>query len=183
MAAAAQDPGPGLHLVGGTGEVVEHLEDAKLLARIEKLDGDLKAAEKDLRSKRRMITELQRNKVQERLQYERYKDVERIATYWHKRCRGGSARCNPMSPDRFDAVRGLLDQERIVVDEETGKKRREPMYTLDQFKAAIDGAFFDCFVTKRKNGSVQRHDDLELIARSSKHFEEFIAKAPRRAEP
>jgi hypothetical protein len=105
--------------------------------------------------------------------------VERIATYWHKKCRGGDKRVNPMAPVRFDAVRGLLDQEQIVVDEETGKRRREPMYTLEQFKAAIDGAFFDPFVTTRKNGSQQRHDDLELVCRSSKHFEEFIAKAPR----
>lgn len=183
MAAAAQ-PEPVRHLRvvdSDTGEVVTDADIAQLQARIDKLSGDLKAAEKDLRAKRRRITELERDKIRERLDYERRKDVERIATYWHRKCRGGNSRCNPMAPDRFDAVRGLLDQERIIVDAETGKKRREQMYTLDQFKTAIDGAAFDPFITKRKNGSVQRHDDLELICRSSKHFEEFIAKAPVRA--
>jgi hypothetical protein len=177
--AAAQEPRPALHVVGGTGEVVEHKETADLLAQIEKLKGDLKMAQRDVKAKNRRIMELERDKARERLQYERRADVERIATYWHKKCRGGDKRVNPMAPVRFDAVRGLLDQEQIVVDEETGKRRREPMYTLEQFKAAIDGAFFDPFVTTRKNGSQQRHDDLELVCRSSKHFEEFIAKAPR----
>lgn len=182
-AAAAGQPElePVRHLrrVDNNGQVHdEPPEIAKLKAEIEQLQTDLKMAQRDVKAKNRRIAELQRNKVRERLGYERYDDVERIARYWHKKCRQGNSRCNPMAPDRFDAVRGLLEQERIVVDAETGEKRREPMYTLQQFKAAIDGAAFDCFVTKRKNGSVQLHDDLELICRSSKHFEEFVAKAP-----
>jgi hypothetical protein len=178
--AAAQEPARHLRAVDeNTGEVFATPKEQELQALVDKLTQDRKNLEKDLRAKRRRITELERDKVKERMGYERRDDVKRIATYWHKKCRGGDKRCNPMSPDRFDAVRGLLDQEQIVVDEETGQRRREPMYTLEQFKAAIDGAAFDAFVTTRKNGSQQRHDDLELIARSSKHFEEFIAKAPR----
>jgi hypothetical protein len=173
MAAAAQEPARGLHVVGGTGEIVEHRETALLLAEVEKLKTDLKAAERDLRAKRRRITELERDRVKERETYRRRADVERVHSYWQRRL--GHAKA--LTADRFDAVQGMLDQVRIdVVD---GKRVKAPAYSLDDFKAAIDGAWFDPFITRRKNGTEQRHDDLALICRDAKTFDGFVARAPR----
>lgn len=43
---------------------------------------------------------------------------------------------------------------------------------------AIDGAAFDPFETKRKNGSTKRHDDWSLIFRDDEKFEEMANRAP-----
>jgi hypothetical protein len=160
------------------------LSPADLHEELERLRVDLKMAQRDVRAKNRLIAELERDKVRERVEYERRAEVERIATYWHRKCRPNdyklaSPRINPMSPERFDAVRGILDQEHLVRVE--GKKRpvREPMYTLAECKAAIDGAAFDHFVKTRKNGSEKHHDDLEFIFRNSVNFEECRDRCPR----
>lgn len=180
-----------LHLVGQdlvdeNGEIVPP-EVGRLREQLEALKVDKKMLRRDITTKNRVINELQRNKVEERLNYERRAEIERIGVYWHRKCRAEDYakpvhKVQPMTPDRFDAVRAILEIERIVieVDEVTGrtKKRREPFYSPEDFKRAIDGAAFDPFRTKRKNGTWQTHDDLELICRSSKHFDEFIAKAP-----
>ena len=46
-------------------------------------------------------------------------------------------------------------------------------------RRAVEGAAYDPFVTKRKNGSTKRHDDWGLIFRDDQKFEEFCNKAPR----
>lgn len=176
---------PNLHLVGDAlvnenGEIVPR-EVAKLQDEVEKLKIDLKMAQRDVKAKNRRLAELERDRARERLDHPRYADIERVARYWHRKCREGSARVNPMSPDRFDAIACVLEQERIVVDADTRKKRREPMYTLEDCKAAVDGAHFDHFSKQRKNGSWQHYDDLELIFRDGKRFEEFRDRAPVRA--
>jgi hypothetical protein len=152
------------------------LSPAEMLEEITKLKTDLKMAQRDVRTKNRKIAELERDKVQERLDYERRGEVERVARYWWRRCRAGDRKVHYMSPDRFDAVRELMDMERLVVVD--GKKRKEPVYSMEDFKRAIDGAWFDCFESKRRNGSTVRYDDLTLICRSAAKFEEFIQKAP-----
>jgi hypothetical protein len=175
-------PARRLHLVGDqlvdddTGEIVPR-EVADLTEQVEKLKTDLRMAQRDVKAKNRRIAEMERDKAQERLNHPRYQDIERIARYWHRKCRGGSGRVNPMSPDRFDAVARILDQERIVVVD--GKRTTEPMYSMEECKAAVDGLAFDHFTKPRRNGSVQHFDDLELAFRDSKHFEEFRDKAPR----
>jgi hypothetical protein len=166
---------------------VEGVDVKQLVAEVEKLRVDLKMAQRDVKAKNRRISELERNKAQERLDYERRADVERIATYWHRKCRPDdfareTPRVNPMSPERFDAVRGILDQERLVPVEGQRRARREPTYSLEECKAAIDGAAFDHFSKQRRNGSWEHFDDLELIFRSGKHFEGFRDKAPRRVD-
>lgn len=178
MSAAARH----LHLVDEHGEVVPSAELEKLQAEVTKLRGDFKNAQNDVKTKNRTIAELRRDKIRERLDYERYADVQRIATYWHRKCRPNDyakagRRVNPMAPDRFDAVRGILDQKKIeIVD---GRRQYVEMYSLEDCRAAIDGATFDHFVKKRKNGSDQHFDDLELIFRDASHFEEFRARSPK----
>lgn len=173
MAAAAQ-PARGLHVVGGTGEVVEHKETANLLARIEQLQGDLKAAEKDLVVKRRQLTELRADKVRERTEYAGREKVRKVHDYWNRRLGNKLA----LTADRFDAVRGMLE-ETDLVPVEGGKAKKVLAFTYpEDFKRAVDGAWFDPFVTKQKNGREKRHDDLALICRDAKTFRSFMERAP-----
>lgn len=190
----AAQPAPILHLVGDAlvnenGEIIPK-EIAKLLEEIAALKVDKKMLRRDITVKNRKIAELERDVIEERLNYPRRGEIERVGVYWHRKCRPEDwarpvRKVQPLAPVRFDAVRGILEIERLIidVDPETGKtkKRREPFYTAEDFKTAIDGAAFDPFRTQRKNGSWQTHNDLELICRSAKHFDEFIAKAPVRA--
>lgn len=166
-----------------TGERVDSRELGAMQHELEELRTKFKMAQRDVASKNLRIAALEADKARERLDYERFADVERIARYWHKKVHAGNARVNPMSPDRFDAIRGILEQERIVwEDPPPGRKRRtrrvEPMYTLAECKAAIDGNLFDHFVKKRRNGSEQHFTDLEFIFRNSKNFEECRDRCP-----
>jgi len=173
-----------LQLVDGeTGEIVESRELTDLQARVEKLAGDLKAAEKDLRAKRRIITELTRDKARERLEHPRYADAVRVAKYWWRRCKNSNPRVNYRTPDRLDAVLALMDIEEIVVDADTSKKRRQPHYTLGHFKAAIDGGWFDPYITVHRNGKEERHNDLSQICKDATRFDRSIAKSPTPVQP
>jgi hypothetical protein len=156
-------------VVDDNGEVIQELPE------VMKLREDLANAERELRRHRRTIEQLKRDATRERLEYDRRDDVERICLYWWRKCRQSDKRVNPVSDDRFDAVRRMLDSTRIeMVD---GKRRRVPAYELDAFKEAIDGAAYDHYSKVRKNGSMVHYDDLELICRDGKHFEEFRSRA------
>lgn len=147
---------------------------------IVKLRGDLALAEKELRRHRRIIEQLRRDAAQERLDYDRRDEVERVCLYWWRKCRRADKRVNPISDERFDAVRKLLESTRLEVID--GKKRRVPAYDLVAFREAIDGAAYDHYSKQRKNGSLVHYDDLELICRDGKHFEEFRSRCPGRAD-
>lgn len=166
-----------------TGEIVESQELGAMQHELQELRTKFKMAQRDVAAKNLRIANLESDKARDRLDYERYADVERIARYWHKKVHAGNARINPMSPDRFDAVRGILEQQRIVwEDPPPGRKRRtrrvEPMYSMAECKAAIDGNHFDHFVKKRRNGSEQHYVDLEFVFRNSKNFEECRDRCP-----
>lgn len=178
-----------LQLVDGdTGEVVESRELAALQAALEKAQADLKNAEKDLRAKRRIITQLQEDKARERLEHPQRDLIRGICKYWHQVCRPedyeGRRRIVSDSPDRFDAVAALVEMERIVRDEGVkGKRRREWVYEREHFAAAINGAAFDPFVTVHKNGKQERHNDLSQICKDVTRFERAIAKCPYEVTP
>jgi hypothetical protein len=50
-------------------------------------------------------------------------------------------------------------------------------------RRAVAGAAFDPFVSRRRNGTEHRHDDWDLIFRSSDKFEQFCCKAPAGWKP
>lgn len=151
---------PSLRLIdGATGEMVEGDQNA-LMARIEDLEKDLENAERDLRSKRALITKLQREKDRERQVYSQRSVVEELFEYWQAKC---NRQRSKLTPDRFDAIRNALEWK----------------YTVQQIRLAIDGAAYDPFITRRKNGTECRHNDLELILRDGKHIESNACKAPR----
>lgn len=170
-----------LHLVDEHGEVVPSVELERLQARVEELEGKLKDAELDLRVKRGQITKLKNDRAQARLVHKDRDRIEAIHSYWQRRM----GTTGSLSPDRFDAVAGILDQMEIGTEQAMGKtvRFRRPKYEFpDDFKRAIDGCWDDHFVKVRKNGSEQHYTDLELICRDGKNFEEYIARCPARTE-
>ena len=152
---------------------------ASLEEEAEKLREDRKNLERDIRAKRRRIAELERDRARERLEHPRYDDAIRVAKYWWRKCKGANPRVNYQTPDRIDPVLALMDIEEIVVDADTKKRRREPHYSLGHFKAAIDGAAFDPFITTHRNGKQERHNDLSQICKDATRFDRFIAKSPK----
>jgi len=176
-------PARHLHLVDAeTGEIVPSRELAELQAKVEKLDGDLKAAERDLRVKRRRITELERDQARERLEHPRYQDAVRVAKYWWKRCRNGHHRVHYLAPNRIDAVLALMDIEELVVVPGRKRRQRQPHYELAHFVMAVDGAWFDPFKTTHRNGKEELHNDLAQICKDATRFDRFIAKSPTSLE-
>jgi hypothetical protein len=157
-----------------TGELVQ----SDVHAELEELRTKFKMSQRDVAAKNLRIAALEADKARDRLDHPRYQDAVRVARYWWRKCKAGNGRVHYMAPTRLDAVLALMDLEELVPV--PGKRRRErrPVYTMAHFKAAIDGAAFDCFETKRRNGSTAKFDDLELICRSAGKFDEFIAKAP-----
>jgi hypothetical protein len=179
-------PLPERHLrvvVPDTGQVLTAEEVGQLQARIDKLEADRKNLEKDIRGKRRQITELQRDKVRERLDHPDREFIKRVAVSWWRVCRASNPRIDPLAPNRFDAVAALAEMEVIGVNPETGKRERTWRYEAEHFKAAIAGAQFDPFETTHRNGKVERHNDLAQVCKDTTRFERFIQKCPYEVVP
>jgi hypothetical protein len=70
----------------------------------------------------------------------------------------------------FDLIRPFLQ------DKQYGRDLDERLLMCLR---AVAGASFDAFTTRRKNGSVKRHDGLDLIFRNRSKFEEMVNRAPR----
>lgn len=167
------------HVVDEHGEVVTP---EALVAEIEKLRVDFKMAQRDVRRLNRRLHEQERDRARERLEHPDRELIVRVLTYWHRKCRGGDARVNPLSNDRFDVVAALVEMEHLVTGRD-GKRRRERRFSPEMFKEAIDGAAFEHYVKKRKNGTDQHFHDAELIFRNEANFQEFRARDPRRKPP
>lgn len=147
-----------------TGEVVDSPELERALTQIRML-------ERDLAGKRLKIADLERDYDKIRDQHPRRRDIERVHAYWQKRC--GHPRARLDNPEFFAIASLLL----------LGGKRHPEFAWPEDFKAAVDGAAYDPFVTTRKNGTRNRHDSLGLIFRDAAHMRDFIAKAPAPKQP
>jgi len=168
---------PLLHLVRDqivSDEDGEILGPADILARLRQAEAERDAAvtqvqmlERDLQGKRLRIAHLEADEDAKREDHERREDIERVWRYWQKRCNHPRAQLdNPT----FFAIAALM---------KLGGKRTPEFKWPDDYKAAIDGAAYDAFEVRRRNGTVKRHDDLGLIFRDAAHMREFIAKAPQ----
>lgn len=148
-----------------TGEVLEReASREELWERVVELEGLLRDAERDLRGKRTRIRFLEAQLQDDRVEYDRKDEVQSIFDEWRTVCRHPKSR---LTPDRFDAIRGLLEV-----------TKPQP-YPREAFSAAIAGAAFDPYTRVRKNGTVQIFDDVEMVMRSGKSFEEFCKRAPK----
>lgn len=144
-----------------TGELISRDPSSQQLRDyIAKLEGDLANAERDLRGKRARVSTLEGQLDMRPETYDRRVEVEEIVGEWRQVCGHPNAR---LTPDRFDCVRRLLEV------------TKPKPYERRHFSLAFVGAAHDPFVTRRKNGTEQKHDDLTHIC---KHFEEFIKRGP-----
>lgn len=169
------EPAPLRRLVAvdkDSGEVVS-AEVAALQQRVEYLEGALKDAERDLVSKRGQITQLKKDKVQDRLTYKDREKVIAVMDYYNRRF----GRSQALTADKFDAIRGILEETDLRIED--GKARRVPLFAYpEDFKRAVDGAWHEAYEKRRKNGTVKRHDGVALVFRDADHVGEFMARSP-----
>ena len=142
-----------LHVVDTTtGEIKDDCESCRLLRA--QLDG----AEKDLRAWRSRYAELKRQ-VDENLEEDPlWNDALLVFKHWKAACN------HPRSiftADRFGLIRPLIDK-----------------YGIAACLRAVDGAAYDPMTKQRRNGSVKRFDDWELIFRNAGKLEDFANRAP-----
>jgi hypothetical protein len=155
-----------------TGEVV-HPEIARLQEEIHYLKQALEGANADLVTKRAQITRLKKDKAEERTKYHRRADVVRIHKYWQRRLGNKQG----LTADRFDAIKGQLEETELRIVE--GKAEKVPVWEFpEDFKKAIDGAWFDPHTKPMRNGRIQKFNDLELIFRDGSHMRSFTERAP-----
>lgn len=115
--------------------------------------------ESTIRSQAATLSKLRLDKERDARNHPRWHEVRLVHEYWQRHCG------HPRS--KFNAERFWL---MLPFFEEDGP---------ELMQRAIDGAAYDPFVTKRKNNTVKRFDDVELIFRNRGKFEEFANRAPR----
>ena len=123
-------------------------------------DDEIRGLNRDLSAWRLRYADLARDKEREAELSEYWEAAEQVVDYWRKTCKHPRAR---MSVDRFFLIEPFLRKDGI-----------------DLCRRAIDGAAFDPYTTTRRNGTVKRHDGLELVFRDRAKFEEFCNRAPKR---
>jgi hypothetical protein len=121
-------------------------------------DDVINGLQRDIRGWTARYADLNREKDAEARAHKLWPEAKRLFAVWRERCNHPRAR---WTPDRFWECFPMLRDD--------GGQMCE---------LAIEGAAFDPFETTRKNGSVKRHDDWELIFRDRKHFEDFCNRAP-----
>lgn len=144
---------PVLRVVDENGELHDDCPGCAALA------DQLKGAERDINAWRLRYADLVRDAEAEAKADPLWDDCRALFDHWRETCRHPRAR---FTLDRFNLLRPWLKR-----------------YGPDDCRRAVDGAAFDAFETKRKNGSVKRHDGLGLIFRDAEHFEDFANRAPR----
>lgn len=181
---------PARHLVlvdQATGDVVDSRELGELQEALKKAKEDLKLAERDLVAKRRLLAEKERDKVRERLEHPDRDLIVRVCRYWWRKIHNENARMNPLTPDRFDAVARLVELEELVKEDVPGKKRgrkrRQWLFQMEHFKAAIDGAAFEPYSNTLRSGKVERYNDLTTIFKSADSLGRHVGRCPYELVP
>jgi hypothetical protein len=110
---------------------------------------EIAGLERDVRGWAARYAQLRRDKAQEAREHPKWPEAQWLFSLWRKLC-------NHPRAESHLAKDGLVTCER-----------------------AVHGIAFDCFKTKRRNGSVQRHDSWELLFRDRGKVEEMANRAPR----
>lgn len=148
------EPARHLHVIDAdTGEVVK---DGCPNCAV--LEDHIAGLERDIRGWTVRYANLKRDKDAEARDHELWPKAYEVFKYWRERCR--HPRCK-FTPERFALLLPFLND-----------------HGSEACQRAIDGAAFDPFVTRRKNGSLKRHDGFELVFRDAGKFEEFVNRAP-----
>jgi hypothetical protein len=145
----------GLRVVSADGEML-----GEYAAFLQGLEDHIAGLQRDVRAEHLRYENLRRDKAAEAKAHPLWPDAVTVFKYWKKTCNHPKS---AFSPDRFEQVRPFLEKHGIEV-----------------CKRAVDGAAFEPFTTKRRNGTTKRHDGWGLIFRATEpdKFEEFCNKAP-----
>lgn len=131
---------------------------ADALEVIGQLEDQLAGASRDIAAWRLRYADLKRDKERDAEQHVHHAAIKSLFEFWqaktsHPRCK--------FNHQRFEVAEPIFRE-----------------YGDALCRRAIEGAAYDPFITKRRNGSVKRHDGWELIFRDRAKFEEFANRAP-----
>lgn len=140
-----------------TGEITEHCPNCAHLQ--DQLDG----AEKDVRAWRARHAALKRDKEKEARTNKLWPLALELFGEWKVECNHPRAQ---WSADRFFLAEPHLKA-----------------HGVDMARRAIAGAKFDPMTKQRRNGSIERFDNWDLIFRDAARFESFCNRAPRGWKP
>ena len=122
-------------------------------------DDVIAGLERDIRGWAARYAQLRRDLAAEAQDHPLYEQAQDVFNYWRAKCRHTRSK---WTTDRFWTLEPLLSE-----------------YGEGMCRKAIDGAAYDPYTSKRRNGSVKRHDDFDLIFRNAGKVEEFCNRAPR----
>lgn len=105
------------------------------------------------------IGKLRREDPQKKLR--EHEQWNRVHTFFKKWQRATGHTRSRFTADRFVVALSFFDD-----------------YEDEMIERGISGIAFDPYVTRRKNGTEQRHDGWELLFRDAGKFEEFCNRAP-----
>jgi hypothetical protein len=146
---------PHLHLVDeGTGELLA-LDDCP---NCKEFRIQLAGADKEIRGWRTRYYKLAEDKEADARKDPLWREALEVFRYWQEKCKHPRAEWRL---DRFELIRPYIRD-----------------YGPKMCRRAIDGAAFDPFITRRKNGTRVVHDKLTTIFQSSDKFEDFCNRAP-----
>jgi DnaB-like helicase N terminal domain len=139
-----------------TGEIIESLS----CENCQKLQDELAGANRDLRGWAVRHANLKRDKEAEARADGMWQTAQRLFEYWKRKT--GHTR-SPFTSTRFYECVPYL---------------REPKYGPEKVERAIVGLVHDPWVTIRRNGTRNNHDNWDRLFKSSDGFEEWCRCAP-----
>lgn len=151
---------PALRLVNADGEMedIDGCQECnRLRSLVAGLEQDITNIESDLRGKRAQIKALKADREREAREHPRRQEVEELFAYWCEKC---------------NHPRSTLDAERTF-RLAWGLEH----YGLPMCKLAIDGAAFDPWTRRRKNGTLKRFDEVGMVFKDAPKFEDFVCRA------
>ena len=143
--------GPLRLIDGGTGEIVSD-------DHVQALRDQIAGLERDIRGWRARYADLKRDKTAEARAHKLWPEVVELFQHWQRVCHHPKS---AFTADRFWLAMPFVER-----------------HGVELVRRAIDGAAFDPYVTRRKNGTTKRHDDWGLIFRDQDKFENFANRAP-----
>lgn len=154
-------------------------EQTSLAEYTQALQDQIDGLDRDIRGWRTRFANLKRDKAQEAREHELWPQGVKLFALWKQECKHTRS---AFTQDRFWLVLPYLGPQPdalVAAAERLGIKEDPEPYGPVICRMAVAGAAFDPYVTKRRNGSINRHNGWELIFKSAGKVEEFANRAPR----
>jgi hypothetical protein len=137
-------------------------EQTPLSDYVQALEDQISGLQRDIRGWTTRYEELKRDKRRAAKQHPLYADAETAFKHWRAACNHPNSQ---FTADRFWLIEPFLEN---------------PKYGLGICMRAVEGAAYDCWEVKRKNGSTKRFDEWERIFKNTGSVEEYANRAPRK---